>query len=104
MAARIRAADPRFTPSDPTPKSRSIDCVRTIPVEFGPLTWSTGRAYVHDVDFDQPTDLTEGEVVELAGEDGTTYRAVVAGVEVGNLGRTWTLVLPPGQAHRPCAS
>ena len=65
--------------------------MRTVNYEFGPLTWATGRAYVHDADFDEPTDLYLGEVVLLRGEDGTAYRAVVAGVETGELGRTWAL-------------
>jgi len=65
--------------------------MRTIAYDFGPLTWATGRAYVHDADFDEPTDLHTGEDVLLRGEDGTAYRAVVASVETGELGRTWTL-------------
>ena len=74
-------------------------------VAFGPLTWVTGHVYVHDVEFDEPTNLEHGEVVQLVGEDGTTYRATVAGVESGELGRTWTLQLPPRQKwSRPCAS
>jgi hypothetical protein len=71
--------------------------VRTIPAEFSPLNWKTGRAYVHDADFDEPTTLADGEVVQLRGEDGTTYWAKVVGVETGRLGRTWTLQLAPGQ-------
>lgn len=76
--------------------------MRTIPAEFSPVNWTTSRAYVHDVDFDEPTTLADGEVVQLRGEDGTTYRAKVVGVETGKLGRTWTLQLAPGQED-PCA-
>jgi hypothetical protein len=68
--------------------------VRIIYYEFGPLNWITGRAYIRDGDFDEPTVLAVGEVVQLRAEDGTTlYRAVVVGVESGRLGRTWTLRL-----------
>jgi hypothetical protein len=65
--------------------------MRTIHYDFGPLTWTTRRAYIHDVDFDELTTLEPDEVVLLRGEDGTTYRASVVSVETGRLGRTWTL-------------
>ena len=74
---------------------------RTIAYDFGPLTWATGRAYVHDADFDEPTDLRTGEAVLLRGEDGTTHEAVVAGVETGELGRTWTLRVDAALAQPP---
>ena len=70
--------------------------MRTVCYDFGPLNWATGRAYVHDVDFDEPTDLAAGEAVLLRGEDGTTYAAVVISVETGKLGRIWTLRLDGG--------
>jgi hypothetical protein len=69
--------------------------VRTIAAEVGPLNWATGRAYVRDIDFDEPTTLLNGEVVQLRAEDGALYRAVVVGTESGRLGRTWTLLLVP---------
>ena len=67
--------------------------MRTIYYDFGPLTWATGSVYVHDADFDEPTDLADGEAVQLRAEDGALHQAVVVGVKSSRLGRTWTLRL-----------